>query len=121
MKAQELRLGNYVNCIVSENDHSRIVGITEEHPYIDEITFYYLVWEEIEPIELTTDWLIYLGAGKYFDCFIIGGFTLTWKELGYWYVSDGAGNYITKIDYVHELQNLAYILRDKELTLNKTK
>lgn len=113
----ELRLGNYVNCIFSENDYSRIAGITEEHPYIDEITYDYLGWEEIEPIELTEEWLINFGFKENttsWTFIYVPNYCKPVKLIKYHNRLYFNGKCIHEI---HQLQNIYFTLTGEELTL----
>lgn len=116
MEARELRIGNYYDF-----SHSgQIEQITGKDIYdfesdpIDDI--YY-------PIPLTEEWLLKFGAHKERDKWIYDRFKLFYFEsYDYWYVTDHIDNtYITKLNYVHEWQNLFFTLNRRELTLNETK
>ena len=110
MKANQLKVNNYV-----QNGFSKTIQvkwISEES-----ITGYNI--ETIKPIPLTEEWLTNLGAENYKEFFIHDRFMLQWiKGHNYWYVTDAQfKTYITKIEFVHEWQNLFFTLTQKELTL----
>ena len=111
MKAQELRIGNYVFSKETQK-HQMIVGVTLENPFIDAITFDYTTYNEIEPIPLTEKWLKNLGFKK--------------GRKGFWF--QGGVEYNPKkfdlsffgyveIKYVNQLQNLYFALTGEELQL----
>lgn len=113
MKAEELRLGNYVwndvqNCPVQVN-----LKILMEQ-YYREIEGNGL-WE---PIKITEDWLIKFGFCRF------PGRRYIFDISGFWgckFIDDGL--YFPDlehiINYVHELQNLHYALTGTELLLKE--
>lgn len=109
MIASEIRIGNLVFSIET-NSNEKIVGITEEHPYLDTITFDYSNYDEIEQIPLTEEWLEKFGFVKNSlnifckdDILVVNGFEVI------------LGKIIVKIENVHSLQNLYFALTGKEL------
>ena len=141
MKATELRIGNYVyyehtthivsgvhgNKVYSwwvkdgepviEYEAKDISGTQVENPYIDVISQY-------EPIPLTEEWLIKLGFEKLTDSkdgFKNTTYTYT-KGISFIVYFDGVrlstnfwmGN---EKHYIHQLQNLFYVLSGEELML----
>lgn len=78
---------------------------------------------QADPIALTGEWLLKFGAKKPRNYGIkLDRFRFIWKkEYQYWYVigNDSACSYMTKIEFVHELQNFFQIMNGQELTLNK--
>lgn len=123
MTANELRIGNYV-FLKETQSFQKIVGITEENPFVDTITFDYLNWEDIEPIELTEEILLKCG----FEIAYKSDFTKTFNNaqddrfsakinissgLSIWYLGIPI-----KVMYLHQLQNLYFSLTDKELKIN---
>ena len=141
MKATELRIGNYVyyehtthivsgvhgNKVYSwwvkdgqpviEYEAKDISGTQVENPYIDVISQY-------EPIPLTEEWLIKLGFEKLTDSkdgFKNTTYTYT-KGISFIVYFDGVrlstnfwmGN---EKYYIHQLQNLFYVLSGEELIL----
>jgi hypothetical protein len=143
MKTQELRIGNYLyyehtthivsgvhgNKVYSwwvkdgkpviEYEAKDISGTQVENPYIDVISQY-------EPIPLTEEWLIKLGFEKLTDSndgFKNTTYTYT-KGISFIVYFDGVrlstnfwmGN---EKHYVHQLQNLFYVLSGEELTIKQ--
>lgn len=134
MKANELRIGNYVNVPnkkqssfridAFENLSNKFIKVAMIHPECGE-NFHPLTWygDDLTPIPLTEDWLLKFNAIKLSDnIFSYSRFKFIWKkEYNYWYVVDlFEQTYLTKINFVHEFQNFIYILDGKELIL-KTK
>lgn len=129
MKANELRLGNYVmyNDMVmrvseilspkrredERYNNKYVIELFEGEGLID------ATLDEIKPIPLTIEFLLKFAAKSRFENteFIYDRFRLIWKEsYGYWYVIDTDSiAYITKVEFVHEWQNLIFILNGEEL------
>jgi hypothetical protein len=143
MKSQDLRIGNYLyyehtthivsgihgNKVYSwwvkdgepviEYEAKDISGTQVENPYIDVISQY-------EPIPLTEEWLIKLGFEKLTDSkdgFKNTTYTYT-KGISFIVYFDGVrlstnfwmGN---EKHYIHQLQNLFYVLSGEELTIKQ--
>jgi len=128
MKASELRIGNYVY-LISEG-HEDEPNLVEWS--LEDFSFYEGVMFSIEPILLTEEWLLKFG-------FIIhnkpNGYTeyIKYKEGTKQYLhkiftfkeSDNdwkgkfgfTGTIQTKIEYVHQLQNLYFALTNEELII----
>ena len=113
MKAEELRIGNHVQFIVTK-EPMRVLKIQPQSDFL------YM----IEPIPLTEEWLLKFG------------FKVNTPNLR-WYHNDSSaevyktslgettmiqnGTYLTDYDikHVHSLQNLYHALTGKELTLKQ--
>lgn len=122
MKANELRLGNYVMynsmvMIVSEilspkprkderYNNKYVIELFDGEGLID------ATLEEISPIPLTEEWLLKLGYNNniFKHIFEIGEFYFTKDEDSFFYNS-------SEIKYVHKTQNLYYALKEEELTI----
>jgi hypothetical protein len=130
MKANELRIGNYVNyeqtthIITSVNmDYSISVWIdinNKEHLYPHKNS-------ELKPIPLTEEWLLRFGWGKgEYDSEYIDNISLKQEVLSY---NLNANMFcietncdimeISHINYVHQLQNLYFALTNEELKLKQ--
>lgn len=137
MKANELRIGNYVydrgNKLLKiegwENESKVFqssgyynlpepIGQLPFHPLTEDVEF-------LKPILLTEEWLLKFGFVED-DCF--GDNFLRHKKAISITVSaihsNGEihiqiGNYPVSIRYVHQLQNLYFALKSEELTLSK--
>ena len=114
MKANELRIGNYVNyngkdCVFGIYD---IVNLHDDEDCAD-LT---------NPIPLTEEWLLKFGfiANKYNDEFTKGRYTLDCE-----YTDKGVYNFVidmqtcidVDIKHVHQLQNLYFALTGEELSI----
>lgn len=119
MKANELRIGNYVKSL---NTVCTIDCIFRQQV---EVSNNYEEWtpdlEDIKPIPLTEDWLLKFGFNKGEDivgyCFFIElenieDFTIHLQDgkLVYFYED-------LELKYVHQLQNLYFALTGEELTI----
>ena len=143
MKVEEIRIGNYV--MKQYYDHKDIVSISgydffhyEKREEIDHL----VEWNSLSPILLTEDWLIKLGFNKLRDIdfneyrvkvygkSIIRGNELHEEkivislpfnncEIGVYNSSEDESSYILdrNIEYVHELQNLYFVLSGEELII----
>lgn len=123
LKPTELRIGNLVyhkdNPLPQKVDGLDLYKIQSE--YISE----YSMPDYFKPIPITEEWLLNLGlrkhilSGKDDAVYYINHEGKT--VLGYWLI-DGAvniGEFIPKnIKYVHELQNLYFVLTGVELSLS---
>lgn len=118
MKATELRIGNYV--------HSNLTKITYQVD-VDDIKNINDDPVVAKPIPLTEQWLKDFGFEMYDYGALKDDFQIKLFKYGHTTYHrntiemDGAkGNwcYITKIMYVHQLQNLYFALTGEELTKN---
>lgn len=110
MKAEELRLGNFV---MWNRSRTRCFTIKEHH---------FRVADMFKPVPLTEERLIKLGftttgQGYFFHsklgcCYL----SRPYKEADGWHVKSNGQDKLTYIKYVHHIQNLFYILTGEELT-----
>jgi len=118
MKASELRLGNYLNYnILDSVKQGQVTNITKNRLFIDGISSKYLC---AEPIPLTEEWLIKLGAIKIKEgVFEIGylKFRIHSHQYGIDFHFGTSGNHYIKSHFVHSFQNLYFALTQKELTI----
>lgn len=122
MNAKELRLDNLVlwdNEIVPiDLIMTETVNVRHKDSFID---WYTVDIEDIEPIELTEEWLIKFGFENNFKQYELMNWGLKVDLLNNeWIVFHGfCGKYseITSCRYVHQLQNLYFALTGKELTI----
>lgn len=116
IQANELRIGNLILITFKkevEVVNARMIGFINQanikghqHPF--------------EPILLTEEWLLKLGAqevGISTNLFEFNRFFLRWfPNYKYWYITDKYTNgYITKVEFVHEWQNIVFALNGQEL------
>lgn len=136
MNIDELMIGNYINGIfeheidrgngiIEDVESSEIVrvavldsvGISDYKIWVDEGTME--AYDRFEPIWLTQEWIIDFGAEEWSSWMVMGRFRFIYKEgLNFWYVVDNVDlTYMTKIEYVHELQNFYFIMNGKKLEI----
>ena len=132
MNATDLRIGNY--------HFYRIVDDLDERKEYDEICQIdygdlrilteFKDSPEYKPIPLTKEWLLKFGFVKeerYYargvhQRLFSGLMNLKFDRLlQMWVFSVGRYSDITRIEYVHQLQNLYFALTGEELTINDTK
>ena len=125
MKAQDLRIGNIIalpllglyDGVIKDKEHvqsKRFVGGTSQH-FFENI-------EKYASIPLTEEWIKKAGARKTHD--LLGTYELDRFELYPFYLHDfykiidkETKAYITKVSFVHELQNVYFALNGEELPL----
>lgn len=112
MKANELRIGNYVN----HNQYSaKVTGIELNRLCVDPSVYPYIGYDEIKPIPLTEEWLLKFGFDFKIDYLL--------QKNGFSIVFEHKGNFLMgylesigiDIEYVHTLQNLFFALTGEEL------
>lgn len=117
IQENEIRSGNWFHhderwSIQNEKCKAHNFQFTGQHFYhISECTFYL---EAISPIPLTEEWLLKCNAKRHvgFNRCISFGYTINGKEYRYFHY-----DHINKIEYVHQLQNLAFIITGQELAI----
>lgn len=126
MKANELRLGNYINhkyCGNIEIDFNSLRTVDKEELQVN-------IEKCHKPIRLTEEWLLKFGADKtpqlfdyfsrvkYHNYFIIHDYntiaSFSISEFGYFDCL-----VYKHVKYVHQLQNLYFALTGEELTIKK--
>ncbi len=122
MKANELRLGNFIYWDIPEKENviHKVVGIGNGKPTTTPISLGEII-EDYEPIPLTEEWLVRLGFDEWSDGHWKTRNSLNkngWSDkfnyyLPYNTMSTYCGNVI--IEYVHQMQNLYFALAGDEL------
>jgi hypothetical protein len=131
IKANELRLGNYVLC---KGKVERIHGVNYHgdiklNLYADKYTD-----EDINAIPLTLEWLERMGFKKESSFLNVQHYSISIIELPKLYliqleekegiyqliINDGETDLGKPFQYVHQLQNLYFALVGEELTINET-
>ena len=125
MKANELRLGNYIqfNDTPIANGIYSVMAIKDDLIVAENGGAAYL--NEVEPIPLTEEWLTRFGFELPAHTWIGDKFHLTeygtgskHPNGGVWVVAMNKNNaIISELKYVHSLQNLHFALTGEELTL----
>lgn len=124
MKASDLRINNWV-IEKSTGKEIRVGAINDISisPLIPNCKVskakQVLLYDWIEPIPLTEEWLLKFGSEeRNKNMFIYSRFRLTRKEgYKYWHITErGFSTYLTKIEFVHEWQNFVFTMDNQELT-----
>jgi hypothetical protein len=119
MKANELRIGNYIG---DKNDIAIVESIDKDGcmvQFINDEKQGFRISEPIKAIPLTEEWLLRFGFYKSDnygnDEYRLDGYSYF---RGSFYISDcdECGESV-EINFVHELQNLYFALTKKELTM----
>ena len=119
MKVEELRYGNWVNWY----NHTFRIGIIEEY-YVEPIGRNEggFPCEDLRPIPLTEEILLNVCKSwrSFHDGVIIYEFGLFdfWSQNGQIWLNKDFKEWLPQIEFVHELQNLFWILTGNELTIN---
>ena len=127
MKANELRIGNWIN----DNGYNSIIGVIDSHYHAIQISGSprMIALETIEPIPLTEEWLIKFGFDLQTDdedepdnlC------KTYWSndKLDYINYDSKENEFIImgyslgiKIYFIHQLQNIYFVLTGEELTIS---
>lgn len=123
MKANELRIGNYVlsECLDSKGyfEETRVTGIFWDEIHHDAIGMTKPIWENeierIKPIPITEEILLKFGFENGIDEMTLTteSFCIYWRKFEGHFEINGE-KYFKK--YIHELQNLYFALTGKELS-----
>ena len=119
IQANELRIGNFLIHVNGEIEKVHSVRYINGRSKINGAQA-----DQFNPIPLTEEWLVNLGAeevGIGTNLFEYDRFYLRWHpQFKYWYVTQlVSGEYITKVEFVHEWQNLVFALNGEELEVKK--
>ena len=128
IQPQDLRIGNLVNYICGEEDFYIIRSINEEYVSLkDNVSFDNVRYDEIEPIEITEEWLLKFGfiirdkkyslnyggeSMKYavLETNIRNPFFLYFHGRFGFNINEGRKNGDYCIKHIHQLQNLYFAL-----------
>jgi hypothetical protein len=118
LKANEIRLGNKL----FYNTEEGLEVTTIDSVDIKLAEQYNLLFNaNHSPIPITKDMLLKYGGeiNRKLPGIKVDRFRLIWKEsYNYWYVIDNKSQtYLTKIEFVHELQNFVFIMNGTELEI----
>jgi hypothetical protein len=114
MKAEELRIGNWV----AINDNIYQVDVIDYNQVI-EIERGIVELKYVQPIPLTEEWLLRFGSviDREDDSYVFkSGFYISVNDKSEAILFFG-GNELCEFNYVHQLQNLYYALTGEELKL----
>ena len=115
MKVNELRVGNFLNPKVNEHILNDEIHIVEPTTLMCILNLVDSKGIEFVPILLTKEWLLKFGFKHiyddwYYNCIL----TINTSK----HIANFGGNTISNIKYVHQLQNLVFVLTGEELTFN---
>ena len=110
MKLIELRIGNWYSWFSEGKTY---------YYQIEAKDFQSENYKNFEGITLTDEWLINLGAFEFDNQFIFDRFRIKYRpDYKFYYVLCRETNaYITKVEFVHEWQNVVFALNNQELIL----
>jgi hypothetical protein len=113
MKANELRIGNYVTAVDNIQTVSAIMSNCEDKYIFSKEHYCGILLTDLEPIPLTEEWLLKFGFEyrKDTDCYHYYNFIL--NKL---FVMMDIDIHVY-IKHVHQLQNLYFALTQEELTI----
>ena len=111
MEARELRIGNYYHWNAEGKNY--LYQIKTEDFIKGNI-------QNFEPIPITEEWFkkFHLTCHIQGNTIIIDSFELIWNDKFEYYRVTMQGIYLRDINYVHEWQNLYYILFENELKID---
>ena len=130
MKTTDFRIGNYVQHIPTKT-LCRVSELTGEASCIsaDEVERYgHTIRRDLEPILLREKWFGLLGFENYFTsdpqdrgagrCFNIGNFKVYMPNEDYYrFIYNINDEETVELEYVHQLQNLYFVIKGRELKL----
>lgn len=130
MKANELRLGNYIyrNGLMEVRVISKSGVKVYDHVNKMFHPTYFSLDENIQPIQLTEEWLLKFGFIEDSYSYVMGVHQQIFsglmkfnfnERLNCWEFSIGSYNDLTRIQYVHQLQNLYFALTGEELIIEE--
>ena len=125
MKANELRIGN----LVKWYDVSKVLELHSEKNKFDNVyieceeSFEWTEYNKLEPIPLTEEWLLKFGFliieinGKFEATLPNFRYNIYWNKYTDGFLFCDGETVLIKFNYVHELQNLVFVLGQRELTV----
>ena len=125
MKANELRIGN----LVKWYDVSKVLELHSEKNKFDNVyieceeSFERTEYNKLEPIPLTEEWLLKFGFliieinGKFEATLPNFRYNIYWNKYTDGFLFCDGETVLINFNYVHELQNLVFVLGQRELTV----
>ena len=112
MKAESLRIGNYVEILGCNRklDTSLFISRLRLNPQ----------FKDCKPIPLTEEWLVKFGFKnktvlEFIDRYFIDEFSVDYNRTHKYYHFNVGYEFNVEIDHIHELQNLHFSLTGEEL------
>ena len=125
LKNNELRIGN----LVKWYDVSKVLELHSEKNKFDNVyieceeSFEWTEYNKLEPIPLTEEWLLKLGFliieinGKFEATLPNFRYNIYWNKYTDGFLFCDGETVLINFNYVHELQNLVFVLGQRELTV----
>jgi len=119
MKANELRIGNWVNSGINSTQAIEVYPM-----FIVQLSKMQDEEHNIKPIPITEEWLLKFGFEKVGDTYMLKITKLIYHccyvryvDDIWWFLSRKGATYDFKFNNVHQLQNLYFALTGKELEI----
>lgn len=118
MKANELRLGNLVECCYPHDKKDFETKIEHvDFEILKDINAEYSISDiEYIPIQLTEEWMLKFGFNKEFDIFTKGNISIANCVGGFYLTQDKKHTFGKVFNNIHQLQNLYFALTGEELS-----
>ena len=125
IQINELRIGN----LVKWYDVSKVLELHSEKNKFDNVyieceeSFEWTEYNKLEPIPLTEEWLLKFGFfiieinGKFEATLPNFRYNIYWNKYTDGFLFCDGGTVLINFYYVHELQNLVFVLGQRELTV----
>ena len=125
LKTNELRIGN----LVKWYDVSKVLELHSEKNKFDNVyieceeSFEWTEYNKLEPIPLTEEWLLKFGFliieinGKFEATLPNFRYNIYWNKYTDGFLFCDGETVLINFNYVHELQNLVFVLGQRELTV----
>jgi hypothetical protein len=119
MKPEELRIGNLV---IRYSNIMKVYGVGNERADLiliqpNTMVNWCMLYQDISPMPITSEWLDKFGFHSQTHR-LVKGVSYSKDGISY-YTNDNAiklyGNYMYNIKYIHQLQNLYFLVNGKEL------
>ena len=127
MRANELRIWNYVRFYATESIITAINNNDEENSYVDVASYNDIPIEDLNPIPLTEEWLVKFGfiKIKYLNEYFVQEIGYKFNDMilrygsfdGHRFYFDFANEKVINVKHVNQLQNLYFALTGEELTI----
>lgn len=124
MFSNDLRIGNFVLLHGNISEVTALRKLSIYCIYKNKSTSFEIssTYYEIQPIHINSNWLEKLGFKSYKDiCYIKENFVILkcgLNNYSFSIINESAEEFLVKkISYIHQLQNLYFALKEKELNL----
>jgi hypothetical protein len=120
MKATELRIGNFYQCVGECGLYYKQVEAIKHNQFGFLSDFDNTNFENARAITITEQWLLKFGFYKNIDTqfFEKNGYQIDLSVIKCLFYFPSNGDWYKEIEYVHQLQNLWFSLTEEELIIN---